>query len=157
MTHAIEAIDSEVHIRPATDADLPRIMALGRQFYEASNTPEFPWDDATCIELLRHMRIAGILIVSEHDGEVSGVIGGLLTPFPYDKNTIVASEMFWWVTPAARRVGFPLLEAFEDEAKLRGARLGAMSLVQDMRGDLLTKLYQRRGYRLYERSFLKVL
>jgi GNAT superfamily N-acetyltransferase len=155
MSQALELIDTE--IRPATEADLPRIVALGRAFYRDAWEPEFRWSEPSIMVLLKNMLSSGILFVSEQDGEVQGMIGGFLAPFPYVQEIIIGQELFWWVDPSARGHGLDLLDTFETEARARGAWIVAMSLMEQMRGDVLSRLYERRGYRLLERSFMKVL
>lgn len=151
------ALQNTVPIRTAHEADFPQIMALGRQFYREAWVNAFAWDDESVIATLQDQLAAGILLVSEQNGVITGMIGGVLTPLYYNRRVMVASEMFWWVRPSARGDGFPLLDAFEDEAKARGAGLVAMSLIETMRAAALSRLYERRGYKLVERSFMKAL
>lgn len=123
---------------------------MGRRFFDQAWS--FPWSESSVVSLLENMLSSGILLVSR-----DGMIGGLLVPFPYNQNILVAQELFWWVAPDSRGGGMALLDAFEDEAEMRGAGIVAMSLMEEMKGEVLSRIYERRGYKLNERSFLKVL
>lgn len=84
-------------------------------------------------------------------GEV-GMIIGIATPFLYGPH-IVATELAWWVNPEARNssVGKELLNAFEFWAKRVGCTLITMISLDDQLGNY----YEKRGYSLFERAYMK--
>lgn len=84
-----------------------------------------------------------------------GFLAGMVTPFPFSTD-FLATELAWWVEPEARQegLGTKLLEAFEYWAREKaGCRLISMSSLDDKVGEM----YEKQGYKLYERAYMKVL
>lgn len=87
-------------------------------------------------------------------GEV-GFIAGIIVPFIFGDKRL-ASELAWWVTPDQRgkEAGGELLLAFEYWAKnVAKCDLISMGSLDDRVG----KYYEKNGYKLLERAYLKEL
>jgi hypothetical protein len=95
------------------------------------------------------------VILYLRDGKPVGFIGGILTKMIASKEQ-VATEVFWYVSPEARgsRKSLSLKEAFEYWAKRVGAKFVVMSSLADT---IVERYYERTGYKLMEKSFLKVI
>lgn len=136
-------------IREATPADIPQVMALGKEFAdEAGVTARVGWDDAHVEALLQGMIDSedGILLVSG-----GGMIGGVVYPHPFS-GTRVFVEMFW---RARDGNGLALLKAAEKAARERGASQSIMVAMDDM--DRTRRLYAALGYAPTEAQFMKEL
>lgn len=148
-------------IRPATAADLPRLVAMGRAFFaEAAWADVARWDDDGALSALDAMVDAdnGVILVAEEDGRIVGMAAACLCPLWFCPDELTGQEWFWYVEPDARHgVGRALLDALEAAVKARGARTFTMLAVASLRGHALDRLYQRRGYRPGERSYVKRL
>jgi len=76
-------------VRPATAGDIPRLVAMGREFHEAVQ-PAWPWSAdgfASLIALLTCVSISG-----------GGFLAGTKGPWPFNPDWIVAHEILWWAT-----------------------------------------------------------
>lgn len=84
--------------------------------------------------------------------EDGGMVAGVVTPFFFGKKRI-ASEIGWWVEPDKRRtkVGSELIDGFEEWAKVTQCQLISMVSLDDELG----KYYEKRGYHLHERVYMK--
>ncbi len=83
-----------------------------------------------------------------------GMLLGEVSQFPYGPH-LVAVERAWWVKPENRmtKVGLELLEAFEFWANKVGCKIITMSCLDEGVG----KLYEKQGYKLSERAYMKVI
>ena len=134
-------------MRRATADDLPRLLAMGRQFHAASGV-SCPFDPDAVAAVLANMIGSenSCLIVSE-----AGAIGGMLAPAYCARSWTMAIEMFWW----AERAGLHLLRAFEDWAREKGADEVRMTTLSALpRADLILR---RKGYAPVEVSYTKVI
>lgn len=147
-------------IREARFEDVPVIVTMGRHFVENGTglSEHFTFDahDAaeTALELIEDDRT--IFLVLERDGSLVGMIAVRLASMLFNRSAIRAYEGFWWVEPKHRGLGgIKLLR----EAERRAKELGAQSLimVEPPWYDGLGRLYERRGYVLEERNYVKAL
>lgn len=131
----------------AGEDDIPRIVTMGRRFFEKSGyAGEYSEDAMTTAarELIADEN--GILIVSPE-----GMIGGMVYPL-YMTGQRVAQEFFWWSEDGS---GQALLSAFECRARWLGATAVTMVALDTLRPSAVGALYRRRGYRPLEYSYVK--
>lgn len=137
-------------IRKATIEDYSAVFAMAKKFAEES-----PYKDLCTITRLRSVVLDCLLspdrvvFMNEH-----GMIAGMYTVFIYGSD-LNAVELAWWVDPEHRTSGLgkELIQAFEDWAKDNGCKMVTMISLDDDLG----KYYEKRGYKLNERAYLKVL
>lgn len=145
-------------IRELHTDDLPALADLMERFHaEASLPGEFDRGYlADYIAALLAGGLPAVLIGAFTDGakRPAGAIGGVLTPSMYAREQ-VASEIFWYVAPEARRgmAGLRLIEAFERWARKQGAASVVMMHLDSPQAGKLDKLYTRRGYRKLETNY----
>ena len=96
------------------------------------------------------------ILILANDPEPIGLIAGLKTEILFSDDKL-ASELMWWVNPSHRttKAGSELLEAFEFWAVKVGCSAIQMSTVQTEHAERLDKVYNRKGYTLVERGYLK--
>ncbi len=82
-----------------------------------------------------------------------GMLAAIINPFMLDMNKRMATEVAWWVEPEYRDegIGQELLESFEIWAVAQGCSLMSMIGLDDELG----KYYEKNGFKLYERAYLK--
>lgn len=140
-------------IRTATLADMPVLIEMGRRFHAAS-----PWAHMPINEAVLTNSMAGFI-----EGEASevfvledltGGIGLFVSPV-YFADGLVAQEVFWYCE--APRKGRWLLEVAESWAANMGASHMSMICLEGENTDIVGKLYERRGYRPTEHTYMKAL
>lgn len=82
----------------------------------------------------------------------AGAIGGTSTPHPFNHAHIIGQEMFWW---SEGREGLRLLDAFEAWCAENCHSLRMITL-EAVNPERTGRLYERRGYRPLEHSYMKV-
>lgn len=148
-----------MHVRDATAGDMDAIVAMSERFYA---TTEYPAIAPFCAESVRGLAEgladAGIMLVAEHDGEVVGMAGLAVAPFLFNRATLAAYEVVWWVNPGVRAggTGLALLAEIERSARAKGCKaIQMVSLATSP--PHVGRVYQRCGYRHSETSYTKVL
>jgi len=112
-------------IRPATDDDALAIMEGLQDFRSrmafAGLMPE-SWD-AGVEAVAGVLALDGVSVtVAERDGRVVGMIAMCYLPFLWDRERLMAEELFWWAAPdAPKSAALRLIRAALREAKARGA------------------------------------
>lgn len=144
-------------IRPATEADIPRLVAMGERFISETayrdritNSPDAMW---TLAERLLGGGEDATILVAERDGAVIGMIG--LVAFAHHiSGERFVGEVCWWVDPEARgSAGVRLLKAAEQWARERGA----VALQMIAPTEHVAGIYQALGYTPVETTFQKGL
>ena len=134
-------------IRAATPDDIPALLEMGRKFAEeAGVAAQLGWSDDHATALLGLLQADHILLIGDR-----AFIGGTIFPHPFS-GELVFQELFW---RSEGRDGLKLLAEAERLAKERGATRFLMIAIDTMPG--AERIYQRRGYRPAERSFIKEL
>lgn len=154
LSEAAGAIAGQARL--ATPADVPALVALGRQFIAttryrdlvAENLPQM----AHLASQLVHGADSAVLVLDGLDGPV-GMLG-LIAYAHHITGQRVAGEVFYFVDPGARgRGGLTLLRAAEDWAWAKGAASLEM-IAPDAR---VGAFYERLGYAPVERTYLRRL
>lgn len=148
-------------IRQASAADLSALGEIGALFHiEAGLSDIAGYVREDCEKSIRHMIEAeeGICLVAEEDGEVVGVAGGLAHPLYFNHGHLSGMELFWWVRPDHRTgLGSRLFSALEDAARALGCVSWAMIALDKVNPAVTGRIYERRGYRASEHTYIKRL
>lgn len=140
--------------RIATADDLGRLWAMGNRFHEAAGQ-SVPADEECFRYMCIHLMSSGFLYVLESSGNLIGMLGGMAYPHWWNRDYLVAQELFWWCEPEARGEGGKLLSAFEDWARNKGVSEITMVGTGKLKHAALSRYYERRGYKATEQSFTK--
>lgn len=136
-------------LKIATLDDFELVKKMASNFLEVSGYKDMS-DEDTVDNVIYDLitRQEGVILLH---GE-AGMLAGTVAKFPFGRGYI-ATEVAWWVEPDARKtgVGKELLEAFEHWASLVGAKHVHMVSLDESVG----KYYEKQGYKLYERAYLK--
>lgn len=147
-------------IRPATMSDISAIAAMGKEFHgQAGWSDVFEYNEADCAASLAVLLAADsfICLVAETD-RIVGMAAGIVSPVYFNHAHTSGEELFWWVDDAAPQMaGIRLLAGLENAAKDKGCDSWQMKSIALLKGDRMAKLYERRGYRASEHSFIKRL
>jgi GNAT superfamily N-acetyltransferase len=144
--------------RAADEADIPRIVEMGRQFWMQLGTG-IDYDPESAAKWAAYMHAYGVLVVATDGGEIVGAAGGLVAPVFCNEAYTTGQELFWWVEPAHRNagVGMALLNELEAGAKARGVTRWDMVLMENIEPHKAEAMYLRAGYTQTQRVFTKEL
>lgn len=144
-------------IRKAVLQDKPTVIDMVKDFLKESNMPLKPdlKQISEGFDIMLDNPSALMLVVQKED-RVVGVLGALLAPSFFSTETS-AVELLWYMQPDARdgRAALRLINHYETWAKNKGVRIVAMNDTHNLAD--LQKLYERKGYQLKEKTYIKVL
>lgn len=143
-------------IRDADNNDLSELERMGIEFAHAAGLVDV--DSETLMQTLEGLIDNGILKVAVN-GSVIGCVGALVFPHWWNRNEIVAQELFWWVDEDHRggSAALRLLTALEKTAKEHGASKLMMLCLDDLDGNKVARMYSRLGYAPQEQTFVRKL
>jgi len=142
-------------IREATIADVPRLVEMGVAFLASTPYGLLLATHPDRIDALMRMLVenpVGVVFVStDRAGALTGMLGGLCFSHVLSGEW-VASELFWWVDPAARgtSAGVRLLDRAEAWARDQG--VVALHMIAPL-GSAVAHVYTRRGYAPVETAY----
>ena len=145
-------------IRPATLADIPEVSRLGELFHAQAGWADiFPYSVADCAaSLTAYMALDCFVCLVADVGGIVGMTAGVMAPVYFNQAHLSGEELFWWVSDKAPPMtGLRLLQALEDAGKAKGCLSWQMKSIARLNGQRMAKLYERRGYRPSEHSFIK--
>lgn len=138
----------------ATIEDLPEILDMSLNFMSKTGYTKYS-DEQTIRNLIES-------IVTGRQNEMIillipgvGFLAGQASPFAFGPH-FIASEIAWWVNEDKRKsgAGIELMDAFEYWAKnVAGCTVISLTSLDPKVG----KIYEKKGYRLYERAYMKEL
>ena len=138
-------------IREAKSSDFPELLRMGRGFSESIG---IPMDDESALDMAERLIDSDDSVLLIGDGVMAGA---LAYPLYFNKNIVVAQELFWWVDKDKRGngIGRDILEALEQWALGVGAHQLMMLAVHDTSPDFVEQVYLHNGYKPFENTFVK--
>lgn len=147
-----------MNIREAVAADLPTIARMGVRFY-ALTQYQLPYSKESVERWLGVMLEQHMVAVTEHDGQIIGFSGGIVSPFWLNDDYLCGQELFYWVEPEHRNKGaaLPLLRRMEAKAKAAGCAIWSMLAIESSDPERAEAIYRWLGYQPMERPWSKIL
>lgn len=146
-------------IRPATSADVPRIVEMSRLFYATTTYSEWAsFNEETVANLATMLLEEHVMLVAEADGKVYGMVGLFVAPHLFNADVKAACEVVWWVEPESQGagVGKALLQAVEPACHAKGAV--AIQMVHLCSSPpQAAVIYERMGFNHTESSYTKLV
>lgn len=138
----------------ATEEDKQEILEMAMKFMAVSGYQDYADEDviATLINNFLTGKQNEMIILLQPG---VGFLAGMSSPFVFGQH-LIASEVAWWIEPDRRKegTGAELVEAFEYWAKnVAGCTMITLTSLDDSVG----KFYEKKGYKLYERAYMKEL
>jgi len=146
---------SKTTIRVATKEDILGILVLAKEFSkEAPKTHKWNMEKTTQFIVSAIENTNMEIFLSEKDNDITGAMVCLVTEM-YMSNTIVASDLAWFVSKEARgnSSSIKLLKTFEDWGRSKGADYLGMADIEGIGN--LSELYTRLGYSISETTYIK--
>jgi len=134
------------------------IVKLGNYFNEELAEVEFNTYKASALVTLAQLDADYFLSILKNDcNELVGLLGGVISVPPFS-TTKIATEIVWYILPKYRGSikAIKMIKEFEGWAKERGAKHVAM-VAQSNSGSDPSRVYERLGYELAEKTFTKRL
>lgn len=151
----METLETKETIRLASEADVPRVVEMGRRFLaegpyrnQLADVPEVSTRIAAFAVTTDKCRV----LVSELEGQVTGVLAFILFPH-YFSGELTAGEMIWYVEPEHRPGGVALRLLWEAERMAK--EMGAERMQVTAPTSAVSDLYKRFGYDAVEVTFQK--
>lgn len=146
-------------VRLAVEEDLDEMVMLGKLFAESSGLPPaMHFDRESAIESGKRMLAddRSVILVTEDETGVTGILGGYLTTPYFNRTVTVAQEVFWFVRPECRSIkSIRLLDAFETWAVQHGAKAIWFSSIVAGSFEGMTGFMQKRGYAPVEMALVR--
>lgn len=151
-----EVADGRV-IRPGVYADIPEMVEMGRKFFEASGYSDITSFDEDSLKASFEKLLGSHVVLVVEKEKLIGMAIALIYPFYFNVNHATSQEMLWWVEPEHRGIGTELLEALMAAVKAKGAESLSMIALEKLDPEKVGGIYERRGFRPSERSYIKKL
>lgn len=157
----MNARTAQVLIRRAEAVDLGWIIELGREFHAATIYGKVAgYDERAVFKQLDFMRrhpSAGVIFVAEGEMGPVGMIGAIINAPWFNPLCLVAQELFWWVTPTARKTqaGALLLAELERWWPTVGAKGLLMLRTPNVAPKVMDRLYRIRGFTPWDGYYMK--
>lgn len=141
----------------ATYEDVGHFIGMAREFAALAGEPLDRESVADHVEWMIEHDTAVALIAFDGNQPV-GICGALVFPSPWCSEKLSATELWWFVKKEARGsgAGLALIDALESWARDAGAWRLSMMLIEGIAPGV-EKIYERRGYKPRERTFVKEL
>jgi hypothetical protein len=146
-------------IRPAVTGDIPKLVEMSKRFFDASGYSDITEFDefsmhATLSALIGNQNAVVLVVVKSIP---VGMACALIYPFYFNAGHTTAQELFWWIDPEHRGIGGNLLDAMAAGVKAKGALSLSMIALERLSPEKAGAIYERRGFRPSERSWIKKL
>ncbi len=136
---------------------------MAHAFHAASHVAEtLPFCESSFIDTIVNLLSKGtgeVIVAENDDGQLCGMIGMALSAHWFNRELLVASDLFWWVDEAARgsSAGLKLIKAAEDWAKDIGCHVMVMAHTPTIQPEKVHNLYIRRGYTQQDTYYARVI
>lgn len=150
-----------MRIREATVEDIPRLIELGREFFDMTElgkvTEYDPQSAGRCFMGLIESASSVVLVI-EKEGTIIGGAGATIYPFYFNLGHKVAQEFFWFISEEHRggAISIRLFNMLEAWAKEHGAETMVM-IALGCNFTSVSEFYRRRGYFQQETNFMRRL
>lgn len=144
-------------IRPATHADIPRLVELGAILHSTTNYRDRVYMPGKTGEFLGSLIGGlGVMFVAEVGGDLVGGLAGALTE-QWFNNDLIAYDYCLFVEPSRRQglIAVRLVLAFQEWAKIKGAKEIHMGVTTEVNVSSTARLYARLGFK-YDGPLMKM-
>lgn len=152
------SIGMNIIVRQAKPEDMDDILRLGRDFFYSGGLGRFfEFCSESTVEFIEKSFVPentfGVFV--SEDEQITGIAGVFLVPHFFNKNVLVAQEIFWWVDPPHRgsRAGIKLYRAMMDYMIFNDADVSSMADLESL--ESLDAFYTKLGYVRTDHNYMK--
>ena len=148
---------AKIEIRKSILDDVPHGVELFREFHKEIEENFGEFHQPTIIRKMVYYITEEICFTLLKDGQRIGFIAGIITTMTFDDRCPVWVEVAWFVKKEHRRYGVQLLNKSEEWCRANGIKkmlIGHTSMADE---DKMAVFYNKKGFKLYEKHFLKDL
>lgn len=135
-------------IRAAKHDDIPRLIELGRLMHDTTSYALLGFDEDKVRTLLATLiGGAGVVFVSEHDGQIVGGFAGGIAEYWFSRD-LNAFDYAVFVDPAKRNgmIAVRLVTVFCEWARQMGAKHIQLGITTGVHVEATAKLYRALGF-----------
>lgn len=149
-------------IRTANVSDIEAVVGFGVEFFKYAkyDDMDMPLDKESLRDSLKtYFSDPNFIMLLLCDNAVPvGGVSGWVMPWGFNRNIKIGLEYFYFVYPQYRgRNSIKLLKAYESMLLVMGAKKSIMIMVNTDLADGVEKLYNRMGYGIMEKYYIKSL
>ena len=146
-------------IRLAGKGDLSELVDLGGSLFSQTAWANHVEFNRASFQgsLVALIEAECLLVAVAHNGSLVGMLGFVVAPIYANGAHSFAQELFVIAKPDSPGAGRLLINAFEQEARARGAVASLVSAQVGLRDAALARVFSRLGYTETERTFMKGL
>ena len=135
-------------IRPATHDDVPRLVELGAIMHATTSFRDQPYSSERTGDFLKGLIDgAGVMFAAEVSGQVVGGLAGAVGQ-QWFNNDLIAYEYCVFIEPTRRQgiIATRMILAFQEWARIKGAKQIVMGVTTGVNIEGTTRLYQSLGF-----------
>lgn len=145
-------------IREANFLDIPDLVKIGKELYDAAINHKYSWNDERAIEACKYFMSSSdsmIIVGIQHEQIAGFFIGELYRPIA--SNDIVANDVMIFVRPEFQggKIALKLIKKYEAWAKEKGAKFINLGVSSGLKQNRTLSMYELLGYRPHSVSYIK--
>ena len=138
-------------IREANNDDAASLLSMGELMHnESPRFNKFTFDKEKAANLIQHLIAIdnGIVIVAEHEGNLVGMIGGMVCEQFFSKD-LYACDFVVYIDPEHRGTSaiIRMIKLFEERAIKLGAKEISLGISTEIHAERTANLYEKLGYK----------
>lgn len=141
--------------RLCVEADIPQAMELIKEFYSES-IEEFGLIMNLEVALLVAKTFVSTSFALEDNGKLIGILCGTISKMPLSEETVY-QEAIWYVRKNNRIAGLRLYGMLETFCKVNDIKKIIMVSMSNSKADKLGEFYNRLGFKLLEKHYIKTI
>jgi GNAT superfamily N-acetyltransferase len=141
---------------PTLEAAKTSVPPIIKCFIGEINFP-FKWNNKSIEESIEAMWDASLYVLAEKDGFIIGGMQSIIAPHIWNREVLSSQEIFFYVKPTFRggSTAYRMLRFHEEQLDKRKVNIKSLcTLETSPKG--VRKSYQKMGYSLHERTFIKM-
>lgn len=146
-------------VRDATQADIPRIVEMAREFYAISGYRDIAEASIPSLAGLAIITMeSGVMLVADDGGDVVGMACLYIEPYVFNPEVTIANEIAWWIEPSHRGtlLAMKMMTAIHARCAEKEVKAIRMAVLKDS-PPAAVGVYERLGYVKTDSHYMRVI